>query len=284
MNFNTLKSIVLMGLLSMLVIAIGGAIGGQSGVMVAFVFAMIMNVGSYWFSDQIVLKMYKAQPITREQAPEIYDMVARLTQRGNLPMPKLYIIPEQTPNAFATGRDPEHGVVALTEGLLRILNRDEIEGVIAHELAHIKHRDILIQTIAAVLASVISMLATMAQFAAIFGSNRDNGQGSNPIAMIAVAIVAPIAAGVIQMAISRSREYQADEGGALMCGKPLALASALGKLETYARGAASMQANPATAHMFIINPLTGKSMANLFSTHPSTQDRIAKLQLLAQRL
>lgn len=284
MNFNTLKSIVLMGLLSMLVIAIGGAIGGQSGVMVAFVFAMIMNVGSYWFSDQIVLKMYKAQPITREQAPEIYDMVARLTQRGNLPMPKLYIIPEQTPNAFATGRDPEHGVVALTEGLLRILNRDEIEGVIAHELAHIKHRDILIQTIAAVLASVISMLATMAQFAAIFGSNRDNGQGSNPIAMIALAIVAPIAAGVIQMAISRSREYQADEGGALMCGKPLALASALGKLETYARGAASMQANPATAHMFIINPLTGKSMANLFSTHPSTQDRIAKLQLLAQRL
>ncbi|OPY13508.1 MAG: hypothetical protein A4E70_02414 [Syntrophus sp. PtaU1.Bin005] len=278
---NTIKTALLLGALTGLLMFIGGLIGGKHGMTIAFVLAMIMNFGSYWFSDKLVLKMYRAQEVSEAQAPELYRMVRDLAMRGNLPMPRVYIIPGETPNAFATGRNEQHAVVAVTEGLLRILNRDELEGVLSHELTHIKNKDMLIGSIAATLAGAIVMLANMAQWAAMFGGlgNRDSeeGGGGGIVGLIATAILAPIAATIIQMAISRSREYMADEGGAKISGKPYGLAGALEKLSR-ASQIVPMNANPSTAHMFIVNPLTGRSLMNLFSTHPPIEERIARLR------
>jgi heat shock protein HtpX len=277
---NTLKTGLLLGALTGLLMLIGGAIGGKGGMAVAFIFAIVMNFGSYWFSDKIVLSMYNAQEVTPAQAPELYNMVRGLAVRASLPMPRVYIIPEDTPNAFATGRDEEHAVVAVTEGILRILNNDELEGVLAHELTHVKNKDILIGSIAATIAGAIVMLASMAQWAAIFGGARsEDDEGGGVVGMILMAILAPIAASLIQMAISRSREYMADEGGAQISGKPYGLAGALAKISG-ASQAAPMDANPSTAHMFIVNPLTGKAFMNLFSTHPPTEERIARLRAM----
>ena len=276
---NTIKTTLLLGALTGLLMLIGGYFGGKSGVVIAFLFAMVMNFGSYWFSDKIVLRMYKAQEISESQAPELYGIVKNLALRGNLPMPRVYVIPENTPNAFATGRDENHAVVAVTEGITRILNRDELEGVIGHELTHIKNKDMLIGSIAATLAGAIVMLANMAQWAAIFGgvSRDDDEGGGGLIGLILMAILAPIAATVIQMAISRSREFLADAGGAKISGKPYGLAGALEKLQR-ASQAIPMDANPSTAHMFIVNPLTGGSLMSLFSTHPPLEERIARLK------
>lgn len=276
---NTIRTTLLLGALTGLLMLIGGYFGGKSGVVIAFLFAMVMNFGSYWFSDKIVLRMYKAQEISESQAPELYGIVKNLALRGNLPMPRVYVIPENTPNAFATGRDENHAVVAVTEGITRILNRDELEGVIGHELTHIKNKDMLIGSIAATLAGAIVMLANMAQWAAIFGgvSRDDDEGGGGLIGLILMAILAPIAATVIQMAISRSREFLADAGGAKISGKPYGLAGALEKLQR-ASEAIPMDANPSTAHMFIVNPLTGGSLMSLFSTHPPLEERIARLK------
>lgn len=276
---NIVKTGLLLGALTGLLMLIGGYFGGQQGVVIAFVFAMVMNFGSYWFSDKLILRMYKAQEVSESQAPDLYAMVKNLALKASLPMPKVYIIPEDTPNAFATGRDEHHAVVAVTEGILRILNKDELEGVIAHELTHIKNKDMLIGSIAATLAGAIVMLANMAQWAAIFGgASRDNDEeGGGIVGLILMAILAPIAATIIQMAISRSREYLADEGGARVSKKPYGLAGALEKL-SLASQAAPMNANPSTAHMFIVNPLTGKSLMNLFSTHPPVEERVARLR------
>ncbi len=281
---NTLKTGLLLGALTGLLMLLGGWFGGQNGVVIAFIFAMVMNFGSYWFSDKIVLSMYHAQPVTEAQAPELYAMVKDLALRAGMPMPRVYIIPEETPNAFATGRNENHAVVAVTEGILRILGRDELEGVLAHELTHIRNRDILVGSIAATLAGAIVMLANMAQWAAMFGGGRsdDDEGGSNIVGLIVMAILAPIAATLIQMAISRSREYLADEGGAKVSGKPYGLAGALEKLSR-ASQAIPMNANPSTAHMFIVNPLTGRSLMNLFSTHPPIEERIARLRSMRPR-
>ena len=276
---NTIKTGLLLGALTGLLMLIGGWFGGQNGVVIAFFFAVVMNFGSYWFSDKIVLRMVHAQAVSEGEAPELYAMVKNLALRASMPMPRVYIIPEDSPNAFATGRDEHHAVVAVTEGILRILGRDELEGVIAHELTHIRNRDILIGSIAATLAGAIVMLAHMAQWAAMFGgagSNDDEG-GNNIVGLILMAVLAPIAATLIQMAISRSREYLADAGGAKISGKPYGLAGALEKLSR-ASQAIPMNANPSTAHMFIVNPLTGRSLMNLFSTHPPIEERIARLR------
>jgi len=276
---NTIKTGLLLGALTGLLMLIGGYFGGQQGVVVAFVFAMVLNFGSYWFSDKLVLSMYHAQPVSEREAPELYATVKTLALKASLPMPRVYIIPGDTPNAFATGRNEHHAVVAVTEGLLRILTREELEGVISHELTHIKQRDILIGSIAATLAGAIVMLANMAQWAAMFGgAGRDDEEGGGGIVgLIVMAVLAPIAATIIQMAISRSREYLADAGGAKMSGKPYALAGALEKLSR-ASQAIPLEANPSTAHMFIVNPLTGRSLMNLFSTHPPVEERIARLK------
>jgi heat shock protein HtpX len=280
---NTVKTVGLMVFMTLLLILVGGAIGGKSGMIIAFGMAMLMNFGSYWFSDKIVLKMYNAQPVNESEAPEIYSIVRMLVQKAGLPMPKVYIIPEETPNAFATGRNPEHAVVAVTEGIMRILNRDELAGVIAHELAHIKHRDMLTGTIVATIAGAISMLAQMAQWSMIFGGRRnDNEGGSNPIVAIVTMIVAPIAAMLVQMAISRTREYEADKGGAEFAGNPSGLANALLKLEQASQAVPMLDAKPATAHMFIVNPLTGGGMMNLFSTHPPIAERVKRLREMAR--
>jgi heat shock protein HtpX len=276
---NTIRTGLLLGALTGLLMLIGGWFGGQHGVVIAFFFAVVMNFGSYWFSDKIVLRMVHAQAVSEGEAPELYAMVKNLALRASMPMPRVYIIPEDSPNAFATGRDEHHAVVAVTEGILRILGRDELEGVIAHELTHIRNRDILIGSIAATLAGAIVMLAHMAQWAAMFGgagSNDDEG-GNNIVGLILMAVLAPIAATLIQMAISRSREYLADAGGAKISGKPYGLAGALEKLSR-ASQAIPMNANPSTAHMFIVNPLTGRSLMNLFSTHPPIEERIARLR------
>jgi len=275
---NTLKTGLLLGALTGLFMLIGGLFGGQQGVVIAFLFAVVMNFGSYWFSDRLVLRMYKAQPVSEEQAPELHAMVKNLALKASLPMPSVYIVPGDTPNAFATGRDENHAVVAVTEGLLRILSRDELEGVIPHELSHIKNRDMLVGSIAATLAGAIVMLANMAQWAALFGGGRDEEEGGSGIlGLILMAILAPLAAMIIQMSISRSREYLADEGGARVSGKPYSLAGALEKLSRASR-AIPMEANPSTAHLFIVNPLTGRSLMNLFSTHPPIEERIARLR------
>jgi heat shock protein HtpX len=280
---NTLKTVVLLTFMTVLLVFAGAAIGGRSGMIIAFGMALVMNFVSYWFSDKIVLSMYRAQPVTEAQAPDLYGSVRRLSQKAGLPMPKVYIIPEQALNAFATGRNPQHGVVAVTEGILRVLSREELEGVLSHELSHIKHRDILTGTIVATIAGAISMLAQMAQWAMIFGGGRrDDDEGGSPIAAIVMMIVAPIAAMLVQMAISRTREYEADKGGASIAGNPYGLVNALQKLEQAAKIVPMHDAKPATAHMFIVNPLTGGGLMNLFSTHPPIAERVKRLKELAR--
>jgi heat shock protein HtpX len=275
---NVMKTVVLMTVMTVLLIFVGSLIGGRSGMLMAFLFAMVMNFGSYWFSDKIVLRMYGAQELTQSDAPELFLIVQDLTGRAGLPMPKLYMIDGEQPNAFATGRNPEHAAVAVTKGIVNMLSRDELRGVIGHELAHVKHRDILVGTIAATMAGAISMLAHMAQWGMMFGGGRSNDrEGGSPIAGLVMVIVAPIAAMLIQMAISRSREFLADEGGAQMSGNPMSLANALRKLETRAHQI-PMDASPSTAHMFIVNPLSGGGIARLFSTHPPMEERIARLE------
>jgi heat shock protein HtpX len=280
---NTVKTTLLLGGLTGLLLLIGGYFGGQQGIVIAFIFALVMNFGSYWFSDKIILRMYRAQEVSETQAPELYRLVRNLALKASLPVPKVYIIPEDAPNAFATGRDENHAVVAVTEGILRILSHEELEGVIAHELTHIKNKDMLIGSIAATLAGAIVMLAHMAQWAAIFGGGRDReDEGGGMIGLIVMAILAPVAASIIQMAISRSREYLADAGGARISGRPYDLAGALEKLAK-AGEVVPMTANPSTAHMFIVNPLTGRSLMNLFSTHPPIEERVARLRRLTPR-
>jgi len=275
---NMFKTALLLAVLTAMLILIGGALGGRQGMMVAFVFAIAMNFFSYWFSDKIVLSMYGAQPIDEAQAPGLYAILRRLTMRAQIPMPRVYLIPTDTPNAFATGRNPEHAAVAVTEGIMRLLDDEELEGVLAHELSHVKNRDVLISTIAATLAGAITYLAHMAQWAAMFGgSRRDDDEGGSPFAAILMAVLAPIAAMLVQLAVSRSREYQADATGARVAGKPWGLAKALEKLQI-AQQVAPMEANPATAHLFIVNPLSGRAFMNLFSTHPPIEDRIARLR------
>ncbi len=272
---NSLKTVLLLGLLSGILLAIGEMIGGASGLVTAFAFAIVMNFVSYWFSDKIVLKMYRAQEVGPDHKLSI--MTRRLATRANLPMPKVYVIPDNSPNAFATGRNPSHAAVAATEGIMRLLTDPELEGVIAHELAHVKHRDILISSVAATVAAAIMMTARMMQFAAIFGGGRsDDREGSNPIAMMATIILAPIAAMLVQAAISRSREFVADAGGAQIAGGSQGLINALRKLEMGSKQI-PLDANPATAHMFIIKPFSGRGLLNMFSTHPPTQDRIEAL-------
>ena len=285
---NSLKTTMLMALLMALMVALGGIFAGHTGMTVMLIIALGMNFFSYWFSDRMVLSMYNAQEVDRSSAPELYGLVEKLAGRAGLPMPRVYIINEDAPNAFTTGRNPSNAAVAVTTGLMRVLDYNEISGVLGHELAHVKHRDILISTIAATMATVISYAASIAQWAAIFGGGRssDDDRGGI-IGLIVTAIVAPIAAALIQMAISRSREYSADEGGAEICGNPNYLAAALEKIEYYAlHGAPLPEATPATAHMCIINPLTGRdiSFKSLFSTHPDTQERIARLRAQAQRM
>ena len=277
---NTLKTVVLLTFMTVLLVFVGAAIGGRNGMIIAFMMALVMNFVSYWFSDKIVLAMYKAQPVTEAQAPDLHAMIRRLTQKAGLPMPKVSIIPDESMNAFATGRNPEHGVVAVTEGIMRALDREELEGVIAHELAHIKHRDILTGTIVATIAGAISMLAQMAQWAMLFGGGRrdDSDEGGSPVVALVMMIVAPIAAMLVQMAISRTREYEADKGGATIAGNPYGLANALLKLERGAQVVPMHDAKPATAHMFIVNPLTGGGLMKLFSTHPPIAERVKRLK------
>lgn len=279
-----LRTTLLLGALTGLLMAFGSAVGGSQGMTMALIFAVVMNVGAYWFSDKIVLASYGARQVTEAEAPQLYRVVHNLALGAGIPMPKVYVIPDQSPNAFATGRNPSHAAVAATEGLLRMMDEREITGVLAHELGHVKNRDILISTIAATIAGAVGFLANMAQWGAMFGGfRRDNDEGdAGGIQLLLLAILTPIMAGIIQMAISRTREYAADETGARMCGDPLALASALRKL-----GIASqrlpMDASPATAHMFIVNPLAGVNFAKWFSTHPPLEERIERLEAMAGR-
>ena len=276
---NTLKSLFLLALLSAVLVWVGGMIGGRGGAMVALILAGVMNFVSYWWSDKIVLRMYKASEVGRDSAPELYSDVEQLAMSAGLPMPKVYIIPEQSPNAFATGRDPNHSAVAFTEGIMRLLDRNELKGVIAHELAHIKNRDILIGSVAATIAGAISYIAYMAQFAAIFGGG-DNRRGGM-IGLLAMAIIAPLAAMIVKMAISRTREFGADKTGAEICENPLYLASALRKLHAGASRVplqVSEQAAESTAHMMIVSPMIGGGFAKLFSTHPPMKERVARLE------
>lgn len=282
---NTFKTTMLLSLLTILLVIMGGAVGGKGGMMFAFVMAVAMNFGSYWFSDKIVLRMYSAREVSEHEQPAFYGLVRRLAMQAGIPMPRVYIIPDDSPNAFATGRNPEHAAVAATEGILRILSSEELEGVMAHELAHVKNRDILISTVAATFAGAISMIGNMLQWGAMFGAGRgDDEEGGGLgglVGSLAMAILAPLAAMLIQMAISRSREYLADETGAGICGRPLALAGALRKLHNASQSIPLHDARPATAHMFIVNPLTGGGMMALFSTHPPMEERIARLEALA---
>jgi heat shock protein HtpX len=282
---NLLKTAVLLAALTSLVVLIGNAVGGQQGMVIAFLLAIVMNFGSYWFSDRIVLAAYRAQPVDESQAPDLYRIVRRLTAKAGIPMPKVYVIPTDTPNAFATGRNPEHAAVAVTEGIMRMLDDEELEGVIAHELSHVRNRDTLTMTIAATLAGAITYLAHMAQWAAMFGGGRrddEEGSGGGALGAILMAVLAPIAAMLIQMAISRSREFQADASGAHLSGRPWGLAKALEKLDMASK-VAPMDATPATAHLFIVNPLRGEGLMNLFATHPPIQERIARLRAMATR-
>ena len=280
---NRFKTAVLLTSLTLLMVAMGSAIGGRGGMFFAFFMACAMNIFSYWFSDKIVLSMYGAREITEMENPTFYGIIRKLTVQAGLPMPKVYLIPSDSPNAFATGRNPEHAAVAATEGIMRILTPEELEGVMAHELTHVANRDILISTIAATIAGAISMLGNMLQWAAIFGGGRDNDdREGGMLGGLAMAIIAPIAAMLIQMAVSRSREYLADEGGAKMCGRPLALANALRKLDISSRQLPMQEARPATAHLFIVNPLTAGGLVQLFSTHPPMEDRIARLERMAR--
>src|SRR5690349_8723695 len=265
---NVLKTGVLLGVLTALFVLGGYAIAGEQGMVIGFVIAALTNVCSYWFSDKIVLSMYGAQPVDEAQAPALHAIVRRLATRAQIPMPRIYLIPTDSPNAFATGRNPEHAAVAVTEGIMRILDNEELEGVLAHELSHVLNRDVLISTIAATLAGAITYLAHMAQWAAFMGGGRNNDDDApSPVAMIAMAVIAPIAAMLVQLAVSRSREFQADATGARLAGRAYPLAKALEKLDMAAH-AIPMNANPATAHLFIMNPLSGASLMRLFSTHP----------------
>jgi heat shock protein HtpX len=276
---NGVKTVLLLGAMSGLLLVIGDVVAGPSGLMMGLAIAAVMNLGSYWFSDKIVLRMYRAQEVGPQHP--LYEMTARLARQGGLPMPKVYIIPDASPNAFATGRNPEHAAVAATQGIMQILNQSELEGVIAHELAHVKHRDILISSVAATLAAAIMFSARMAMYAGMFGGGRqDDRGGSNPIALLAMMILAPMAAMLIQAAISRSREFSADAGGAQIAGTPYGLADALRKIEAAAKRV-PLDANPATAHMFIVKPFAGAGLMSLFSTHPPTEARINAL--LGQR-
>lgn len=280
--FNLMKTAILMAAITALFMAVGAFLGGQTGMMLALLVALGMNVFSYWFSDQMVLKMYDAQEVDETSAPQFYRMVRELAQRAELPMPRVYIINEAAPNAFATGRNPEHAAVAATTGILEVLSERELRGVMAHELAHVKHRDILISTISATMAGAISMLAN---FAVFFGGRDEEGKPVNPIAGLLVMILAPLAASLIQMAISRAREFEADRGGAEISGDPRALASALDKIHRYALGIPfdTTERHPETAQMMILNPLSAEGLKGLFSTHPATEERIARLLALAQR-
>ncbi|MDH5526883.1 MAG: zinc metalloprotease HtpX [Nitrospirota bacterium] len=278
---NVMKTTFLLTVLTLILVYGGGMLAGQGGMMIALAFALIMNVGAYWYSDKIVLRMSHARQVTEAEAPELYSVVRELATRASLPMPKVYVIDDPSPNAFATGRNPSHAAVAATTGIMRILDRNELAGVMAHELAHVGNRDILVGTIAATMAGAISMLANMAQWAMIFGGgHRDGDNAPHPLVMVLMMILAPLAAMLVQMAISRSREYGADEGGAKICGNPLWLASALQKLE---RGTAvqPMDVNPSTAHMYIVNPLRGGGITALFSTHPPMAERVARLEQMA---
>ena len=279
--FNLLKTAVLMAAITALFMAIGAMIGGRSGMTIALIVALGMNFFSYWFSDTMVLKMYRAREVDASSSPQFYGMVQELAQRAQIPMPRVYLIDEDAPNAFATGRNPEHAAVAATTGILRSLSERELRGVMAHELAHVKHRDILISTVSATMAGAISMLANFAMF---FGGRDENGRPANPIASIAVALLAPLAASLIQMAISRSREFEADRGGAELSGDPAALASALTKIHRLAQGIPleTTEMHPETAQMMIMNPLSGGGLSGLFSTHPSTEERVAKLMAMAK--
>ncbi len=283
---NRVKSVMLLTLLSLILMAIGGVVGGQNGAMTMFLISLAINFYTYWNSDKMALRAYNAQPLAESQVPELYELVRELCRKAELPMLRLYVIPTDVPNAFATGRDPEHAAVAVTEGILSMLNRDELAGVISHELSHVKHRDTLIMTLSASIATAISYIANIAQWAAIFGTARDeDGNRSNPIALIVTIVIAPLAASLIQFALSRSREYMADASGARICGKPLALASALLKLDDYAHHRVIPDAKPATSGLFIINPLAGVGgVANLFSTHPSTEERVKKLREIAAEM
>lgn len=280
---NRFKTAVLLTSLTLLLVAMGSAIGGRGGMFLAFFIACAMNVFSYWFSDKIVLRMYGAQEISEMENPAFYGMIRRLAMQAGLPMPKVYVIPSDSPNAFATGRNPDHAAVAATDGILRILTPQELEGVMAHELAHVANRDILISTIAATIAGAISMLGNMLQWSAIFGNRSDDEEGGGGLmGGLAMAIIAPIAAMLIQMAVSRSREFLADEGGARICGRPLSLANALRKLDSGSRMLPMHEARPATAHMFIVNPLTASGLLQLFSTHPPMEERIARLERMGR--
>jgi heat shock protein HtpX len=274
---NTIKIIIMLATLSGILMILGAILAGRAGLMIALILSAVMNFGSYWYSDSIVLKMYNAKPVTEEKAPLLYQTVQNLANKSNMPMPNVYIIPDKSPNAFATGRNEKHAAVAVTSGILALLNKDELEGVIGHELSHIKHKDILIGTMAATIASAVVIVSSMARWAALTGGSGEDMGGT--IRLIATAVVAPIAATLVQMAISRSREYYADEGAAQFTGKPEALASSLRKL-TLAAQKIPMDANPATAHMFIVNPLSGNMIMNLFSTHPPLEKRIERLRAM----
>jgi heat shock protein HtpX len=275
---NQLKTVMLLAALGALLVVLGGYLGGKNGATIALVIALVMNVGSYWFSDRIVLSMYHAQEVTESEAPDLYRMIRNLAQNAGIPMPRVYIIPDDSPNAFATGRNPEHAAVAVTEGILRLLNKDELAGVIGHELGHVKNRDILIQTVAATIGTAITYLAHFGFF--FGGRSDDNREGGSVVGSILMMILAPMAAAVIQMAISRSREYIADDTGAKICGHPLWLASALGKLQRGSE-AIPMHGEQATAHMFIVSPFFGGGLSSLFSTHPPIENRIERLEKMA---
>lgn len=277
---NMFKTALLLGVLTALLVLFGGALGGRQGMLVALVLALIMNLGSYWFSDRLVLAMYGAQPIAEAEAPGLYRIVRTLATRAGVPMPRVYLIPSEAPNAFATGRNPQHAAVAVTEGILKILDEEELEGVLAHELSHVRNRDVLIATIAATLAGAITYLAHMAQWAAIFGGRRDDEEeGGSVFGALLMAILAPFAALLIQLAVSRAREFQADASGARLAGKSWGLARALERLETASK-TVPMDASPATAHLFIVNPLSGQTLLRLFSTHPPIEERIARLRAM----
>jgi len=280
---NYFKTAALLAVLTAVLVFFGNALGGRQGAIIALVFAGVMNFTSYWWSDKIVLRMYRAKEVGEDDEPGLYGIVRDLAMKASMPMPRVYIMPGETPNAFATGRNPSHAAVAVTSGIMKLLDADELKGVIGHELTHVRNRDILISTVAATIAGAISMLAQMAYFAALFGG-RDDERGGNPLVLLAMMIVAPMAAMVIQMAISRSREYAADKGGAEMAGNPLYLAGALKKLEYFNRRIPMRKPNQATAHMFIVSPLSGRGMVRLFSTHPPMEERIRRLEAMAGKL
>ncbi len=280
---NQIKTFFLMVVLTVIFVALGGMLGGRNGATIAFAVAFVINLVTYWFSDRIVLAMYHAKEISETEAPELYSIVATLSQRASIPMPRIYIIENDSPNAFATGRNPEHAVVAVTTGILRILGREELEGVLGHELSHVKHRDILISTIAATLAGAITMLANVARFSLFFGGRDNEEGGGNIVSVIIFSMLAAFAAMLIQLAISRSREYLADEGGAQLTGNPLFLAHALKRLQAGVAYAPMVDANPSTAHLFIVNPFAARGVLALFSTHPPMEERIRRLEEMAHR-